>query len=394
MIKTHWLKQLQLAFGVPVRRRKSSRSCESALESRTLLSGGTCVELPVEEVSAEEPLVADEGEKLDDSGELAPGFSEEFILWVNEDGIAVCGGYFPDTSEEAITSDSVQLDENGEPLPEGAWLRHTVVVDGGDAVTTEEDEVVADVELNPEVMFYNMAGGVETPSEETISETPRPTLEELVELNGQILADENGNVTLQLEPDPEVIAFKDPSSEYTGELPRGVWVLTSDVPPTEPEAPTETVVDAEIDPLIDSSGVGPVFNSGNQNEEVIQTTDAGPPDSVVIENGTPEEPPVETPVDPQVDPTIDPVIYYNTAGGGRGGDGEILPHYRGGNAQAARAARQQAALIRKQERVAQQAERKLAAQNRKAARAVQLASVRATRSTAKAARRAARQRSR
>ncbi len=225
----------------------------------------------------------------------------------------------------------------------GVVYRNFESVENTDEVTGEIPQFPVDEtvnsELNPDVMFYSMAGGEltnpgdeEGPTDESLDLNPTDLAIEDGPTSGELPVDEMVNGELN----PEVIFY----SMAGGELPLTANAPGADGGDIATEAPVE-------EPLY-----GPMV-----------------PTNVSVDS------PVEQPVDSGLDPDV---IFQSAVGGGRGTDenGNIQPNFRGN--QTANEDRLATALLSKQERVAQRAQqqeaRQLATQTRRAARAARRAS--------------------
>ncbi len=214
MIKFDWFQQQRNAFSVSSRRRSRSVRLEAALESRMLLSSSGGVQYAVDDIGNADISVFEEA-PVDDQP-LAIGTEDlgteqvEFIfedvwtgdvVWLDHTDDSLDEEYFP--NDESV-EEYVPVDENGEPLPWGAWFRGGVGLDEplpveGENVSTEvtwtgtDDGQTSDVQWDVEPRFMDLSdgegewyygGGLEIYSEttnETVSEWREAAQPEVLE---------------------------------------------------------------------------------------------------------------------------------------------------------------------------------------------------------------------
>ena len=214
VIKFDWFQQLRNAFSVSSRRRSRSVRLEAALESRMLLSSSGGVQFAVDDIGNADISVFEEApvddQPLDIGTEDLGTEQVEFIfedvqtgdeVWLVHTDDSLDEEYFP--NDESV-EEYVPVDENGEPLPGGAWFRGGVGLERplpveGEIVSAEvtwtekDDGQTSDVQWDVEPEFMDLSdgegewfygGGLEIYSEttnETVSEWTEAAEPEVLE---------------------------------------------------------------------------------------------------------------------------------------------------------------------------------------------------------------------
>ena len=330
----------------------------------------------------EEGQPIEDGSWVDDSNVVSIDTSDpllnegELVLYgvdpIVENFDNVDGNTF--TNKDGTPGDwTAPVDENGDPLPWGAWFRRGVDLppdvktlgtpDDSGPVVDDTSEVEFDPTLlDPQIMWC--FGGMGIPDD--------------AELTG----------------DGTNAVLADAADGSTGNLPRGVWVLKPDTVEGEPESidvteevPSDEVIVADAGPelLREVQFLGTAV-SGTEiiNDQPVVVDDrpidaaprlheptdpdldpnvifynmAGGDPTVIADFGTTTGETPAVPVDEPTDPTLDPnVILQNTTAGGRGTDGNgiIQPNFRGNHSLAAQS--RAATLIGRQDKSNQRQDR-------------------------------------